>query len=173
MTKNCFISFIIMLMMYAPCSAEAKPLRVWSGAFKHGNPIPRKHTCDGADLSPYLQWRQEKGAKAYAVTCTDPDAPGGTFIHWVIYNITPNVSALKEGFPRKAKYGIAIQGKNDFGNAGYNGPCPPRGKPHRYFFTVYALDTIIPDAGLSYYEFMKRIKGHVLNEGSIMGICGR
>src|SRR5262249_7195858 len=113
-----------------------------TSAFQNEGSIPRNCTGDGKDISPQLTW---SGAPAdvqgFALTCTDPDAPRGTFTHWVIFNIPANVHELSEGMPtEKEVLEGARQGKNDFGKIGYAGPKPPPGKPHRYFFTLYALD---------------------------------
>lgn len=148
-------------------------MTVRSPAFKNGQRIPRAHTCDGADISPALAWSFTGNARSFAVTCTDPDAPGGVFIHWIAYNIPSHAKGLDEGFARNAPPFKALQGNNDFGRAGYNGPCPPKGKPHRYYFTVYALDISVNETGLSYQALMARIKGHILAQGQLMGLYGR
>src|SRR5215831_4960318 len=104
--------------------------------------VPKKFTCDGEDKSPPLTWRSRPdGTKALALTVTDPDAPGGAFTHWVLYNLPADANGLPEGVPKEAQLSNgSLQGKSDFGRVGYGGPCPPPGGPHRYVFTLYALD---------------------------------
>ena len=117
-------------------------IKLASGAFQDGQTIPTQHTADGTDTSPPLKWEnQPDRTKSLALICEDPDAPGKTWIHWVIFNIPPETRELNEGvLPQEVLPGGALQGTNDFGNVGYGGPSPPRGKPHRYFFRLYALD---------------------------------
>ncbi len=168
------ISFAIAsLMLLGSSAALCGELNVSSPAFKNGSRIPVNYTCTGADLSPAIQWDFKGTAKSFAVTCTDPDAPGGTFVHWVIFNIAPETRTLREGFPRAADYAGILQGVTDFGSVGYNGPCPPAGRPHRYIFTVYALDILIDDKGVSYSGLIGRIKGHIVAQGRITGTYGR
>src|SRR5881409_1292852 len=106
-----------------------------SSAFKAGETIPRKHTCDGQDLSPPLAWTEPPaGTKSLALVCDDPDAPTGTWVHWVLWDVPPTARGLPEGVPPSAKLEDGTrQGTNDFKKSGYGGPCPPRGAPHRYF----------------------------------------
>src|SRR6266540_1402431 len=113
-----------------------------STAFTDGAAIPVKYTCDGADVSPPLAWSgAPAGTKSFALICDDPDAPRGTWVHWVLFNLPAQEKELAEGTPTSARLpNSARQGKNDFGNIGYGGPAPPKGKPHRYFFKLYALD---------------------------------
>lgn len=151
-------------------------MEVTSGAFRDGEMIPVKHTGDGDDASPPLAW---SGAPAnvggYALICDDPDAPMGTFTHWVIYGIPGDATGLSEGVPQvKVLDNGAMQGKNGFGKIGYGGPAPPAGSPHRYRFHVYALDAK-PDlpAGISKGDLLKAIKGHVIAEGELTGIYKR
>ena len=141
-------------------------------AFEPGGFIPRKYACDGEDVSPELSWSgAPEGTESYALIVDDPDAPGRAFTHWVAYNIPASVSGLEEGMSafEIVKAG-ASQGKNDFGQAGYGGPCPPPGKPHRYFFHLYALDAILDlPSGVSKGAVLGAMKGHVLGEAEIMG----
>ena len=113
-----------------------------SSAFKDQEQIPRKYTGDGADLSPPLSWEGvPENAKGLVLICDDPDAPAGTWDHWILYDITPGATNLEEGIPSgEVVPGIGKQGRNDFGNLSYGGPAPPRGKPHRYFFRLFAVD---------------------------------
>ncbi|HOD35003.1 MAG TPA: YbhB/YbcL family Raf kinase inhibitor-like protein [Syntrophales bacterium] len=150
-------------------------MKVTSGAFDNGAMIPAKYTCDGDDVSPPLAWSPGPGeTKSYALICDDPDAPGGTWVHWVVYNVPAGITELPEDVPpdRKLTSG-AIQGVNDFRKIGYGGPCPPGGT-HRYFFRVYALGIILPlGPGATKEQVLKAMKGHVLAEGQIMGKYSR
>lgn len=113
-------------------------MRLTSSAFAHNKSIPERFTCDGSNVSPPLEWSEPPaGTRSFALVCSDPDAPGGLWYHWAIYDIPPSTRALPEHWSH-ALPGVP-QGRNDFGLVGYNGPCPPRGKPHRYVFKLYAL----------------------------------
>ncbi|MUM64761.1 YbhB/YbcL family Raf kinase inhibitor-like protein [Acidianus infernus] len=138
-------------------------------SFKNEEFIPVKYTCDGEDISPPLEWDKVDNAKTYAIIVEDPDAPAGTFIHWVIYNIKGN--SLPENVPKKEKSEYGIQGINDFELIGYNGPCPPRTHgAHRYYFNVYALDTELDyKSKITADELKEMMEGHILATGSIMG----
>ncbi|HOO70158.1 MAG TPA: YbhB/YbcL family Raf kinase inhibitor-like protein [Spirochaetota bacterium] len=146
-----------------------------SGSFSEGGAIPSLYTCDGRDISPALAWKNvPDGTKSFALICDDPDAPVGTWVHWVIYRIPGAERSLKESVPPKeALDNGARQGRNDFGRIGYGGPCPPGGS-HRYFFRIYALD-IIPglDPGATKEELLAAMKGHVLAQGELMGVYSR
>jgi phospholipid-binding protein, PBP family len=121
---------------------EGSQFTLISPSFKDGDVIPRRHTCDGDDVSPRLEWEgQPPNARSFALIMYDPDAPMGTFIHWVIYNIPASVRSIPEGVQKEAESlpGLGLQGVNDFGYLGYGGPCPPRGHgPHRYYFALHA-----------------------------------
>jgi Raf kinase inhibitor-like YbhB/YbcL family protein len=151
-------------------------LNLESPAFAPGAAIPRKFTCDGSDLSPALAWSDAPPAtKFFALTCDDPDAPVGTWTHWVIYSIPGKFAGLPEGVPKfEALPDGTKQGKNSWGKIGYGGPCPPRGKPHRYFFHLYALNG---DPGLgpgaTKVELETAIHGKVLGRAELMGTYGR
>jgi Raf kinase inhibitor-like YbhB/YbcL family protein len=151
-------------------------IELTSSAFTQGSTIPRRYTGDGEDVSPPLRWSDPpEGTRSLALICEDPDAPKGTWTHWVLFDLPAQARELKEGVP--AKEGLADgarQGKNDFGKIGYGGPAPPRGKPHRYFFKLYALDAA-PGlaAGATRAELLAAMKGHVLAEGELMGLYGR
>ena len=111
-------------------------IQITSSAFSEGEAIPKKHTCSGEDVSPPLVWSgTPQAAKSLAIIMDDPDAPGKTFVHWVLFNIPPGTTELAEG-----ARGAGVAGMNDFRRTGYNGPCPPAGQTHRYFFKIYALD---------------------------------
>jgi len=151
-------------------------LEVSSGAFAPGGTIPAMYTCDGANVSPALSWSAPPpGTAGIAILVTDPDAPGGTFIHWVAYNISPGTRGIPAGGPRRTVLPAgSVQGTNDFGGPGYGGPCPPRGRPHHYYFTVYALDANITLAGKGDGRMLLgALGGHVLAEGEIVGIYRR
>ena len=147
-------------------------IKISSSAFAEGGLIPPKYACDGQDVSPPLAWDSAPGGtKSVALICDDPDAPMGTFVHWVLYNLPAETTELPEDVPRQAALSDgARQGKNDFGRIGYGGPCPPGGT-HRYYFKIYALDAVIdPDRpGLTKANILKAMKGHILGEGQLMG----
>ena len=176
----------ILLMMAVPClglgcktsSNEMKngdspmSIELTSTAFQPGETIPKQYTGDGVDQSPPLRWSEPPpGTKSIALICDDPDAPRGTWVHWVLFNLPPESRALEESVPTTATLGNgAMQGKNDFGNIGYGGPAPPKGKPHRYFFKLYALDVAVDlPTGATKAELEKAMKGHILAEGELMG----
>lgn len=151
-------------------------LEVTSGAFAAGQSIPRDYTADGTDMSPALHWNGAPAAtKSYAVIVDDPDAPRKVWVHWVLYDLPPDLRQLPENIVReRALKNQAKQGTNDFGKIGYNGPSPPPGKPHRYFFHVYALDMLLgAQAGLTKDQLVKAMRGHVLAEGELIGTYGR
>ena len=142
-----------------------------TSSFKPQDFIPVKHTGDGDDLSPPLSWSDAPpSTRSFALICDDPDAPVGTWVHWVIWNIPSDAGSLPEGVPRsKSLKSGAVQGKNDFGKLGYGGPAPPRGKPHRYFFKLYALDAalnLLP--GASKKDLEKAMSGHVLASAELV-----
>ena len=149
-----------------------------SPAFDAGNPIPAKFTADGADISPMLEWTPPPGGtKGLVLIVDDPDAPGGTWVHWVLAGIPPDRKNLPEKVSAQANpegLSRAVNGRNDFGKSGYGGPDPPRGPVHRYFFKLYALDTVLPwKAGVTKAEMEKLMKGHVLAEADLMGTYQR
>lgn len=147
-----------------------------SSAFQPGGEIPRKHTCDGADVSPALAWSDPPaGTASFALVCDDPDAPAGTWVHWVLYEVPASSRQLPEGVPPEPilKDG-SRQGTNDFRKTGYGGPCPPRGSRHRYFFRLYALDTMLGLApGKTKAALLKAMEGHVKGEAELVGRYGR
>ena len=151
-------------------------LELTSTAFQDGEPIPPAYTADGLNKSPPLKWSEPPaGTKSLALVCEDPDAPKGTFIHWVAFNIPTEARELDEGIPQEQKLpnGI-VQGANGMGQVGYAGPSPPRGKPHHYHFKLYALDTSLglePGTGAS--DVKAATAGHVLAESDLVGTYGR
>jgi hypothetical protein len=153
-----------------------KLLNVTSPAFNDGQRIPAKYTADGDDMSPPLKWADiPEGVSEYALIVDDPDAPGGTFTHWVIYGIPGSYDHLDDGVPQVEELDNgAMQGPNHMGKIGYNGPSPPRGKPHRYIFTLYAIDAKLDlPAGISKEELKKAMQGHIMSEGKLTGTYGR
>lgn len=150
-------------------------IQITSAAFTEGNPIPKKYTCDGEDASPPLTWSGvPAGAKSLALIADDPDAPVGTWVHWVIFNLPPTLTGLQEGTTKTPTVEGGVQGNNDFRKTGYGGPCPPRGKPHRYFFKLYALDTSLSlEPGATKAEVEKAMRGHILAQGQLMGTYSR
>jgi len=143
-----------------------------SEAFTQGQPIPPKYTGDGRDISVPLKWADTPpDTQSFALICEDPDAPRGTWTHWVLYNLPAQARELPEGVPaEKTLSDGAMQGKNDFGNVGYGGPAPPRGHPHRYFFKLYALDRKLDlRPGTTLSELLSAMAGHVLAESHLVG----
>ena len=146
-------------------------MEIKSSEFKEGSSIPAKYTCDNIDVSPPFEWSQvPAGVKTFALICDDPDAPGATWVHWVIFNIPGNLRELSENIPATDTLpNGAIQGKNDFGKIGYGGPCPPGGT-HRYYFKLYALDKDLDSKpGITKKDLLKAIEGHILDEVHLMG----
>lgn len=146
-------------------------MKLSTTAFDPGGMIPARFTCDGDDISPALSWQDlPAGAASLAIICDDPDAPAGTWVHWVYYDIPAQLSRLPEGVPnleRPASGGV--QGINDFRKLGYGGPCPPGGT-HRYFFNLYALDSVLGLApGATKKQLLKAMAGHVLEHAELMG----
>ncbi len=150
-------------------------LTVSTKSFTPGGEIPRKYTCEGEDLSPELSWGEPpKGTQGFALIADDPDAPSGTFTHWVLYGLPPETRQLPEGAAKGQLPSGAAQGRNGFGNTGYGGPCPPPGKPHRYFFKLYAVDAKLDlKPGATKQQLEQAIKGHVLAQGELMGTFKR
>ncbi len=156
--------------------AGKETMQLTSPAFAEGQSIPRKYTCDGADISPALQWRGVPvPTRSVALICDDPDAPAGTWVHWVLYGLPAEMRELPADMPTAETLpNGARQGMNDFGRIGYGGPCPPPGKPHRYFFKLYALDTTLPlMPRATRADLVQAMEGHVLAEAQAMGIYQR
>jgi Raf kinase inhibitor-like YbhB/YbcL family protein len=156
--------------------ARKMAFTISSADFNQGETIPKKFTCDGADVSPELSWEgAPSDAKSFALIADDPDAPAGTWTHWVIYDLPAGTRTLAENVSKVDEIPTGgRQGRNDFRKIGYGGPCPPPGKPHRYFFKLYALDrTLDLKAGASKPELEQAIQGHVLAQAELMGKYGR
>lgn len=150
-------------------------MNLTSSSFK-GDQIPAKFTCDGTGVSPQLAWSAPPaGTVGLALTVTDPDAPGRTFVHWVLYDLPATARTLPEALPAQAEIaGGGRQGRTDFGTMGYGGPCPPGHSPHHYVFTLYALDTKLNlPAGATRAQVEAAMKGHILASGELVGLYNR
>ncbi len=149
-------------------------LELVSTAFVHGQAIPATYSCDGKGISPPLAWSvAPAGSKSFALIMDDPDAPMGTFVHWVIYNLPASSMGLPEGMPKDAQLADgSTQGLNSARRAGYTPPCPPGGT-HRYFFRLYALDTTLTLAAAGKEELLQAMQGHILAQGELMGTYTR
>jgi len=147
-------------------------MKIESKSFAAGGDIPSRFTCDGENLSPALSWSTPpKGTQSLALIADDPDAPVGTFVHWVLYDLPATTHELPEGVPAKGDLASGgHQGSNDFRRPGYGGPCPPPGKPHRYYFHLYALDRRLGlAAGARRQEVDQAMQGHILEQAEVMG----
>ena len=150
----------------------AMEFKLTSTAFQAGGMIPGKFTCDGADVSPALAWSDPPlGTQSFALIMDDPDAPGRTWVHWVLYDLPASARELPEGVPKQNKLESgALQGNNDFPKIGYGGPCPPPGPAHRYFFKLYALDAKTGlKPGATKADLEKVMKGHILAQTELVG----
>jgi Raf kinase inhibitor-like YbhB/YbcL family protein len=147
-------------------------LQLKTSAFKPGGDIPTKFTCDGSDTSPALTWENPPpDTQSFALVVEDPDAPGGTWVHWVVYDLPPTEHELPEGLPAEGQLPSgARQGRNDFKKVGYGGPCPPRGPAHRYYFKLYALDTMLGlRPGAKRAEVERAMRDHILARAEVIG----
>jgi Raf kinase inhibitor-like YbhB/YbcL family protein len=179
MKKNLFILTMLFILL-SSCSSTQTPtteadmsLDLKSDAFMNGQSIPAKYSCIGKNVSPALTWSNPPaGAQSFALIVDDPDAPAGTWVHWVLYNIPSDSRSLPENLPVTGKNvdPAALNfGKNSSGNARYDGPCPPSGT-HRYYFKLYALDAavnLLP--GATKDDLLKAMQGHILAQGELMG----
>ena len=134
--------------------------------------IERKYTCEGGDVSPPLSWSGvPRDARSFTLMVDDPDAPSGDFLHWMVFDLPATTTELPEGGPLPKG---AHTGRNDFGKTGYGGPCPPPGKPHRYFFRLYALDnTLDLPNNASREDVEHAMEGHILDKAELFGTFGR
>jgi len=171
------ISFLLFFSSSAGSQSKSKKgeekveIKIKSKAFKEGEMIPKKYTCDGEDISLPLSWDSvPNGTKTLALISDDPDAPMGTWVHWVIYNLPGDLKEIPENIPsNETLENGGKQGVNDFGKFGYGGPCPPGGT-HRYYFKLYALDTELDLSGkVTKAQLLKAMEGHILAEGVLMG----
>ncbi|MDO5835249.1 MAG: YbhB/YbcL family Raf kinase inhibitor-like protein [Methanobacterium sp.] len=153
-------------------------VKVTSIAFNEGEPIPPRYSCEDVNISPPLNWDGSHlsipSGGSIAIICEDPDSSGGTWIHWVIFNLPPETRSLPEMvMPREKLENGALQGVNSWGNIGFSGPCPPSGT-HHYYFKIYLLDTKLDlPSGTSKEEVLKAMKGHIIDEGQLMGTYTR
>jgi hypothetical protein len=178
MKRNRFISGapiliagVCLITINAMAGGNKMALKITSSTFTEGGRIPKQYTCDGADISPDLSWAGvPESTKSLVLICDDPDAPMGTWVHWVLFNIPPGESALPAKTPSNANLSNgAKHGTNDFRRLGYGGPCPPGGT-HRYYFKLYALDIELNlDSGATKSKVEEAMRGHILAEGQLMG----
>ncbi len=179
---NKIIPSILLLTFLLGCTSQPKEsqtltpqvmgsLTLTSSAFGHNASIPNKYTCEGQDLSPPLDISGvPQNTQSLALIVDDPDAPVGTWDHWIVWNINPETARIEEGQMPQG----ALEGMNDFKKNPYGGPCPPPGKPHRYFFKLYALDTTLNlPTGSTKEEIEKTIEGHILDKAELVGIYER
>ena len=161
----------------APVSGSTPvPLALSTGAFPDAGEIPVRYSCDGDDISPDLSWNAAPtGTETFTVIMDDPDAPGGTWVHWMAFNIPGDKLGLSENQPKADRMpGGGLHGKNSWGNSEYGGPCPPGGPGHTYRFFLYAVDTSLDlPAGASRQQVGEALSGHVLAEGRLAAIYGR
>ena len=146
--------------------------QVTTVAFRDGGSIPKEFTCDGRDVSPALAWTDPPaGTKSLALIVDDPDAPAGTWVHWLFYDLPADTRKLTEDMPKAREFpNGARQGRNDFGKTGYNGPCPPAGAAHRYFFKLYALDSKTDlKSGATKNELERAMRRHILAQAELTG----
>lgn len=166
------IPFLLTIGIFILANVYGKEvqMKISSSAFEQNGQIPKKYTCDGSDVNPPLKFEGVPvEAKSLALIVDDPDAPVGTWVHWVVWNIDPNNTEIKENSVLKG----AQQGMNDFRKHDYGGPCPPSGT-HRYFFKLYALDTMLNISSNSKKsDLEKAMKGHVLEKAEIIGLYKR
>lgn len=151
-------------------------MKIVSPAFADGAPVPVEHTCEGNGSSPGLAWSEiPVNTRSFALVCDDPDAPRGTWVHWLLFNLPADAVELAPAVPPAPELPSgARQGINDSGNVGYGGPCPPRGRPHRYFFRLYALDCTLNLApGVKRPDLDQAMAGHVLADATLMGTFQR
>jgi Raf kinase inhibitor-like YbhB/YbcL family protein len=156
--------------------STAPALPVESSAFKDGAAIPEEYTCDGKDTSPPLSWASPPaGTQSLALIVDDPDAPAGTWVHWVVFNLPATAASLPAGVPADRTIATGgVHGSNSWKQLGYGGPCPPKGSTHRYFFKLYALDSSLDlQAGASKADLEQAIKDHVLAQGQLIGTYSR
>jgi len=165
-----FLAGISLSGVYAKEDKKMAELKISSPVFENNGAIPRKYTCDGADVNPPLKFENvPQAAKSLALIVDDPDAPAGTWVHWVVWNINPGTLEIKENTIPAG----ALQGTNDFRKPDYGGPCPPSGT-HRYFFKLYALDAPLPLAsGAKKADLEKAMKGHIVAQAQLVGLYSR
>jgi hypothetical protein len=168
---------MVVLALVAPAKVRGQKgassmIKLKTTSFTPGGFIPKRFTCEGADVSPALAWTDPPlGTQSFAIIEDDPDAPSGTFVHWLVYDLPAAYRKLPEALSGNDQMpGGGRQGTNDFSRTGYSGPCPPPGRPHRYFIRLYALDAILnlrPAATRK--ELEAAMKGHILAQAELMG----
>ena len=165
--------FVVSFLLFSNPIHGGDKMKIVSRAFSDNGFIPTEYTCEGIDISPPLSWQNiNKDTKSFVLIVDDPDAPVGTWVHWVVYNIPPDITGFRENVDfsnTQIKTGL-----NDFGKIKYGGPCPPPGKPHRYFFKLYAVD--IPTdfrEGLSKNELLRLINEHIIDSCELVGLFRR
>jgi Raf kinase inhibitor-like YbhB/YbcL family protein len=178
-----FLCFCSLALVHAQSNASPSAkgattmtFSISSSSFSPGGEIPRQFTCDGSDVSPALSWSgAPAGTQSFALIADDPDAPAGTWTHWVLYDLPAKTNGLPESVSKvEEPPSGGRQGRNDFRKVGYGGPCPPPGKPHRYFFKLYALDGMLNlKPGSSKQEVEETIKNHILAKAELMGTYRR
>jgi Raf kinase inhibitor-like YbhB/YbcL family protein len=172
----CFLLGLTVINCIAADKARKDQMQLTSTAFSEGAAIPAKYAYDARNVSPPLKWSGvPAGAKNLALIVDDPDAPVGTWVHWVLYDLAPTVTELPEDLPKSQSVaGGAKQGLNDFKRLGYGGPCPPPGKPHRYFFKLYALDAALDlKPGLTKKDLERAMEKHIVAQAQLMGTYQR
>jgi len=164
----------VLLWSCAAQGANAMEMRLSSPTIRHGEPIPEKHSCDGEDVSPALAWEGvPEDAKSLALVVDDPDAPLGTWDHWIVFNIPPGVKGLKEGAGKGHLPSQALHGRNSWKRNDWGGPCPPQGR-HRYYFKLFALDAMLElSPGASKAELLEAMDSHILARAELMGTYER
>ncbi len=172
--KVCLSLSAVAVLAAATALAQSK-MEIRTNAFGPGSPIPDKYTCSGENLSPALVISGvPASAKSLALIVEDPDAPSGTFVHWVAYNIPPGKKQIDAGVKQDtAMPGGGIQGRNDFGRLGYGGPCPPPGSPHHYHFRLFALNGQITPQSATGPEVEQAMQGHIVASTEVVGTFGR
>ncbi len=164
---------------FTPAPAEpervVKDMELTSNAFANGESVPARHSCDGEDISPSLEWSQPpQNTQSFTLICDDPDAPRGTWVHWVVFNLPSETRVLPEGVTSESGLPAgSLHGKNNWGDTEYGGPCPPGGT-HRYYFKLYALDTTLDlKTGAGKSDVLHAMDGHVLAQAELMGTYER
>ena len=177
----CALSQLVLLSIILSANAEGgnSIMQLTSPSFENQQPVAKKFTCDGKDISPAMEWSDvPEGSKSFALIVDDPDAPDPanprmTWVHWVLYNIPATVRSLPEGVKDKHLPKGTLQGLNDWKKTGYGGPCPPIGQ-HRYFHKLYALDIVLPDLKRpTKAKLEKAMEGHVLSKAELVGLYQR
>lgn len=167
---------LILTISLALFSISSFALNLTSSVFENGGYIPDRYTCDGKNYSPPLSWNEAPGkVKSFALIVDDPDAPAGTWVHWLLYNLPAESEGLEENISNKKLNSLKIkQGKNDFGQLSYGGPCPPPGPAHKYLFKLYALNKKITiKEGATKSEIIDQIQGHIISEAKLVGFYQR